>query len=197
MLLALVCPPLLCLATVILIFVVLENLESQLSFRDFPQELLILSVPGAVLISTVILLDLRAGGRFSALAAADVRAMLCMSALVSLLFLSVWVTAQTARDSPSDVGAIIMFICLPTLMLCAPLLWYSTRAIRRTSLRVGLLAGFVIATAWAEWQCPTADGGGIEEHALMFHSMLVALAVAISLCVWGATDFRTTEGVGR
>ena len=114
--------------------------------------------------------------------------------LVTLVFLAVGATAQAGREDISNGGEIVMFICLPTLLVSTLLLWYSARAIQRTSLRVLLLAGFVFATAWAEWQSQTENRGGTEERALMFNSLLVALAVAIRLCVWGATEYRTIEG---
>ena len=196
MLLAFVCPPLLAITTVISMFVWLENVAGIQAFRGYSQILVPLSVTGAILLSTIILLDLRANERLSALSAADVRLALCVSALVSLVFLAVWVTTQAGRDNSSYNGEIVMFICLPMLLVCAPLLWYSARAIQRTSLRVLLLAGFVTATVWAECQCQTANQGSPEERALMFNSLLVALALTIRLCAWGATEFRRVEGGG-
>ena len=196
LLLALVCPPLLAIATVILILGWLENMEGFHTFRGNYQLLALLNVTGAVLLSGVILLDLRAAAKLSALTAVDVRVALCVSALVTLLFLAVWVTAEAGHDNGFDCGAIVMFICLPMLLVCAPLLWYSARAIQRTSLRVFLLFGFVVATAWAEWQCQVENRSSTEERALMFNSLLVALAFAIRLCVWGAREYRAAEGGG-
>lgn len=193
MLLALVCPPLLAITAVILILGWIENVEGFVTSRDFAQNLVMLNVTGAVLLSGVILLDLRAAQKLSALAAADVRVALCMSALVSLLFLAVWMTSETERAGNPDLGAIVMFICLPMLLVCAPLLWYSARAVQRPSLRALMLAGFVMATVWAELQCQSERSNSAEDRVLMFNSLLVALAVAISLCVWGATEFRTPK----
>lgn len=196
MLLALVIPPSLAIATLISMLGCLESVESFRAFRGFAQALVLLNVTGAVLLSAVILLDLRAVEQLSARSAAEVRLALYVSALVSLAFLVAGATAQAVRDDSSDGGAIVMFICLPTLMVCAPLLWYSARAIQRGSLRPWLLAGFVMATFGAEWQCQTENRSGTEERALMLHSLLVALAVTIRLCVWGATEYRTAEGAG-
>lgn len=191
---ALVCPPLLALATVILMLGWLESVEGFRSFRGNSQLLLTLNVTGSVLLSAVILLDLRAFERLSAIGAANVRLALHVSALVSLVFLVVWVTTEAGRDNTSYSGEIVMFICLPTLFVCAPLLWFSARAIERTSLRVLLLALFVMATVWVEWQCQTENRSSTEESVLMFNSLLVALAFAIRLCVWGATEYRKAEG---
>ena len=187
-------PPLLTIGTVIVILIGLEGGTGSHAFDRGSQASMFFNTTGVVLVFAGILLDLRARENSSALAAWDVRFTHCVSALFSLLFLVGWITGQAGLGDGSDFGTMVMFIFLPKLLVCTPLLWYSARVLRRTSLRVGLLASFVAATVWAESQGQAQNRGDFEERLLMVNSLLVAFAVAIALCVWGATEFRSAEG---
>ncbi len=183
-------PPALTIATVFLTVGWLENSDAAGSFRSHSHFLMPLMIPGAAVVAAVILLDLRLVEKLPAATSVDARLSLYVSALVSLMFMAVGVTAETAPGSGGEIGALVMFICLPMLLFCTPLLWFSARAIQRVSHRLLLLTGFVLATVWTEWQCQTENVRGNEDRVVMFHSLLFALVVAIRLCTWSARAFR-------
>jgi hypothetical protein len=85
----------------------------------------------------------------------------------------------------------VLFLGLPTLLICGVLLWSTARGVKRRPLRALLLALFVLATAWAEAECRAGNHGDVDDRAFMLNSLLVALAVALRLCVWGAAGFSS------
>ena len=188
MLLGAVCPPLLTI-TAAIFAVWLEDLANGRSSRDDSQILTPLMIPGAVSLAVAIFLDLRAIERLFVSVAADVRATLAASSFASLAFLAVWVTATARQKDVGYAGETVLFLCLPTLLICAVLWWFTARAVKRVALRALLLTGFVLATVWVEWQCQAENRGATEERVFMMNSLLVALAVAVRLCIWGATEF--------
>ena len=187
---AAICPPLLGAVTWVLMLAWLEDVDGVRSLPSYSQALMPLMITGFMVLAAVILLDLRAIEKLPALVAADLRWVFCGSAMVSLLFVAVWITARAVREQPPYGDEMLMFVYLPTLLVCAPLLWFSARAIRRIRHRALVLAGFVSVTTWVELQCHAGSRGDLEERVLMFNSLIVALAVALRLCVWGATEFR-------
>jgi hypothetical protein len=190
MLLAALCGPLLALVALI---VILGNVDEWDIHQRQYGFLMPLMIPGAVAVSAAIFLDCRAVQRLSNVAAADVRTVLSAITIGSLGLLSVWVTSQAGSVNRDEAGGIVIFLCLPTLLICASLLWYAARAIRQALPRALLLLAFIVATIGTEWRCEFGLRGSAEENLFMLHSMLVALAFALSLCAWGDRTFSRRE----
>jgi len=138
---------------------------------------------GTILISAMIALDCWAGENLGG-APDDFRSALVISTIVALTFLAVWVTAQAERNRVSYAGELVVFMCLPVLLVCAPLLWFSAQAIQRTPRRWLMLTVFVSATALVELHCLNTDHRNWEEQVFMVHSLLIALALALRLGTW-------------
>jgi cytochrome bd-type quinol oxidase subunit 2 len=144
---------------------------------------------GAVILSGVICLDCWASQQLGE-AANRFRSVLGVAASLSLTFLAVAVTAQAERNRVAYASEFVMFLCLPVLLVCAPLLWISAKAIRSTLRRLLMLAVFVTATALAELHSFNHDSRNLEEQLFSSHSLLIALALAIWLGSWGNQQFR-------
>jgi len=138
---------------------------------------------GMVLVSAVIALDCWADEKLGAFIS-DFRTALAISTSVALTFLAVWVTAQAERNQVSDAAEFVLFLCLPVLLVCSPLLWFSARAIRGTPRRLLLLTVFLAACALVELHCLNRDYRNSEEQLFMLHSLLIAVALTLRLGTW-------------
>jgi hypothetical protein len=186
---AAICPPSLAILTWILTGLWQDAGADEDSGKGISLLLFPLVLGGMTILAAVIYLDCRAVEKFRS-AAGDIRVALGVSTAVTLIFLSVWTTAEAGRSHLQYAEELALFLCLPVLLVCTPLLWYSARAIELSYRRLVMMALFVCATALVELKCQSGNLGNAEEQLFMWHSLLVALALAILLGIWGAKEFR-------
>jgi heme/copper-type cytochrome/quinol oxidase subunit 4 len=186
---ALICPPVLTVLLGLIFEIWWESEAGGLSAASISQVLIPLMMGGTILLSAVIALECWAGEKLGT-TASDFRTALGFSASVALTFLAVWVTAQAERNRVSAAAELVTFMCLPVLLVCALLLWFSAKAIQSTPRRLLMLTVFTSMTALLELQCHNKDYGNAEEQLFSLHSLLIALALGIRLCTWGHKQFR-------
>jgi len=184
------CPPLLAILTVFLANAWLESMATANSRATAATLLVPLMLAGMTILSAVIYFDCRAIEAFRS-RAAKVRTTQGISAAITLVFLSVAMTAQAGQGQVSGGAALVMFLCLPVLFLCAGLLWHAATIIKSSFRRGLMLTGFVALTALVEWQSTSEVVRNAEERLFMLNSLLVAVAFAIQLSVW------STRALGR
>lgn len=155
-----------------------------------------LLVGGATLLCATIWLDLRLREQLATTDAMDLRTALSFSCLISLLFLSVWLTGEAGRHGVSDAAEIVLFLCLPMLLVSSCLLWFAAKVLKSRILRASLLIAFVLATDWAEQRFEATSGGDVIGRVFMLNSSLVALAITLRLCVWGAIEYSSSPKEG-
>jgi len=180
---ALICPPALTLLLGVLMGDWLETEPGNSSRANISQVLMPLMLGGTILLAAFISLDCWASEKLDS-AAGEFRTALSLSTIVALTFLTVWATAQAERNHVSYAGELVVFMCLPLLLVCAPLLWFSAKAVQSALQRTLMLAVFTGATALVELQCYNQDYGNAEEQVFMVHSLLIALALALRLGTW-------------
>jgi hypothetical protein len=156
---------------------------------DLPSFLLLLMTANASMLAWTIHLDSRAAIHW--LEDADFRVSVAVPPLFAAAGVTAWAVAAAERLGIREAGGLTLFVCLPTLAVSAPLLWRSVLALRQPRLGALLLAAFVLATAGVERLCAVARGGEVAERAFTCNSMLIGLAIAIRLGVWGVTSFRS------
>jgi cytochrome bd-type quinol oxidase subunit 2 len=184
------CPPLLAVFAVVLANAWLENTATENSQVTTATLLVPLMFAGMTILTSAIYFDCRAIEAFRS-RAARVRTTQGISAAITLIFLSVAKTAQAEQGQVPDTAALVLFLCLPVLFLCAGLLWHAATIIKSSFRRGLMLTGFVALTAFVEWQSTSVDVRNAEERLFMMNSLLVAAAFAIQLSVW------STRALGR
>ena len=115
------------------------------------------------------------------------------ASMIGLSVLCVWAACDNQERHASDEGATIMFICLPTLLICGGLLWSALRNIPRISVQILTLMAFTLAMTRVELWIRSGSIGRWEDALIVSHSMLVALAAANWLCVWSWRTFSAPE----
>ena len=178
------------LVTILALMLVLRMADTESASEGPFGFLMPLMFPGALALSTAILLDSRFASHFSENVASDIRTILWTVTLLTVGVLFVWVTDRADSSHSGDAAGFVIFLCLPTLLICSLLLWFAAKTVQRSTLRILMLGGFIVATLFTEWRCQLKLGGS-EERLFMLHSLLVAFVLAVALCVWGNKEFST------
>ena len=149
--------------------------------------LILLMLVGMAAFALAIELDIRLARKLGP-RADDARTSLAISTSLTVILFVVWigVAAEKARVQAMDA---ILFVWMPVIGICVPLLWFTARTMVLGIHRAVLLAGFVGATAAVELGF-TAQGGELDERIFTWHSLLIALALALRLWTWGIKEFR-------
>ena len=184
---AAICPPLVATLVALAADALWGNDFRENSTTSTVSTLIPLMVGGMAVLSAVIFLDRRAVESFRS-RADGLRITLGFSTAITLIFLSVIVTAQTERGD--EGAALVLFLCLPVLFTCGALLWHAATMLRSSFYRGLMLTGFVIITALVELLSAQKINRGVEERLFMLNSLLVALAFAIQLSVWSTRALR-------
>lgn len=180
---AAICPPLVALLTVILGSEWWERVVPENSDVNPTHLLMPLMLGGMAVLSAVIYFDRRAVDAFHA-HADRIRTTQGISAAITLIYLAVAVTALAGERRDSDAAVMVLFLCLPVLLVSAVFLWHTASMIQGFLRRALLLSGFVIITALVEWLSARGGSRDPEERMLTLHSLLIALAFAIHLSTW-------------
>jgi hypothetical protein len=186
---AAICPPALAVLPGLLFANWIDIEAGDGSRASISQLLMPLMLGGTIILSAGITLECWVDANLGSMAS-EFRTVLGISTLVTLTLLAMSVTAQAERHRVSYAAEFVVFLCLPFLLVCAPLLWSSAKNIKNTRLRSLMLTLFTGATALIEWQCRIEDFRNAEEKLFTLHSLLIALALAIWLGAWGNTQFR-------
>jgi len=180
---AAICPPLIALLTVILGSAWWGKVGPENSDVNPTRLLMPLMIGGMAVLSAVIYMDRRAVDAFHA-QADRIRTTQGISAAVTMIFLVAAVTALAGERRDSDAAIMVLFLCLPVLLVSAGFLWHTASMIQGSLRRGLLLSGFVIITALVEWLSARGGSRDPEERMLTLHSLLIALAFAIHLSTW-------------
>jgi hypothetical protein len=177
-------PPLVAVLTVLLTVSLLGDGETRNTHADFLIPLMLGSM--AVLCATIFF-DCRATKAFRS-RAAEVRTTQGISTGITLVFLAAVTTSQADHYRASDEAALILFLCLPVLFVCAGLLWHAATMIQSPFRRGLMLAGFVALTALVELQGFREVSRYADERLFMLNSLLVAAAFAVQLGIWSTRE---------
>jgi len=156
--------------------------------------LLLVMVPSMALVVLAIELDVRLA-RTARAGIEGARESLAFATCFALALYAIWlgIAAEEARVRHLTE---IVFVGMIVLAVSAPLLWFTARSLAVPRQRAILLGGFVAVTAAVELSFDFRSGEA-EERMLTWHSLLIALALALRLVSWGLKEFRmpgTTRG---
>ncbi|MFO1514830.1 MAG: hypothetical protein U1F83_18295 [Verrucomicrobiota bacterium] len=185
---AAICPPSLAILTVTITNFCLENTSRERSNATATNLLFPLMVGGMAILLAAIYFNCRTA-ETPAATNSRIQALIGISSAITLTVLAVAVTGQAERRQVSQASELVIFLCLPVLLVCAGLLWHATSIIRSPFRRALMLTGFLAATALVELWGDNQTQRNAEERLFMLNSMLVALAFAIQLVVWSAKEF--------
>jgi len=180
---AAVCSPL----VAILVALLLEALRESPSYAGVTASgtgfLIPLMFAGMAVLASLIYFDCRAVEVFCS-RAGMIRVTQGISAAITMIYLSVAVTADGDQRRASDAAAMVLFLGVPVLIACTGLLWHVATLIQNSLRRGLILVGFVTMTALLELLSAHSTGQNAEERLFMLHSLLVALAFGIHLGIW-------------
>lgn len=176
-------PPLMAILVALIADVLWENAAHDNSESTTARQLMPLMLGGMAILSALIYFDCRAKEAFRS-RADKIRTTQGISTAITMIFLAVAVVAQGDHRQASDTAALVLFLCLPVLFVCAGFLWHAATLIRGSFHRGLILVAFVITTALVELLSLREVHGNAEERLFMLNSLLVALAFAIHLGVW-------------
>jgi len=151
--------------------------------------LLLVMVPSMALVALAIELDVRLA-RTARPGIEGARESLAFATCFALALYVIWL-GIAAEEAKVSYLTEIVFVGMIVLAVSAPLLWFTARSLVGARQRALLLGGFVAVTAAVELSFDLR-GGEVEERMFTWHSLLIALALALRLGSWGLKEFRTT-----